>query len=625
MYRARPKSKNSSSTTQPGIAEGSIDVRNQPGADLGGLDRNPDIDAGGLKPFDEKKLAEQQELFQVATQVGYSATKSIVTEQRDEANERLNQASAAYQSASTDEEQAAALAMRDAAMSDMSHWSDGGSYKIATDILVGTVSAYMGGGSVAGGAVGALSDDKFLSAISAGLQRNGIDADVAEKSGLMNLAAIGLGYGVGSLVGGGSTAAATAGNAQAYGYYDYRDGRAQLIRWDPDKLASATGGDEAVKATRERILNEAIKNGADPVALAAALSTPGVDENLSGLAVVEAASYRMFDGASFNDLSDAQKAQVMEKVAGSVTVGPITTTATGAVADSGSAPPPNTASNAIQGSIRQSAGVALTGLVSNGEMGVEKVVNWIGPENAEALGYAVAVATAGPAKFGLGLALDKSGITGQIQAVKQEYLIDPAAQWIGTYGFDAQTPEQLGLVHPASNTIASVTVDAGLAVIGGAIRDTAKSIVQQSDGFTDKVISAEDGIAAIESRPTPKQSEIDVGKGLGGDARPQVSYKDGEEVKYGTPGSVRPDWCVGNTCSVEVKNYNILNNEQGLVNSVATQSKQRADNLPQGMTQKVVIDVRGQTVDLSQTQRIIKAIVDKSGGAIKPEDIQFKR
>ncbi|WP_448098363.1 hemagglutinin repeat-containing protein [Luteibacter yeojuensis] len=490
-----PQSKNSSSTTHAGIAEGAIDVRNQPGADLSGLDRNPDVDAGGLKQFDEKKLAEQQELFQVATQVGYSATKSIVTEQRDEAHERLDKATAAYQSASTDEERAAALAMRDAAMSDMSHWSDGGSYKIATDVLVGTVSAYMGGGSVAGGAVGALSDDKFLSAISAGLNRNGVDADVAEKSGLMNLAAIGLGYGVGSLVGGGSTGAATAGNAQAYGYYDYRDGRAQLIKWDHDKLASATGGDEAVKAARERILNDAIKNGADPAALAAALSTPGVDENLNGLAVVEAASYRMFGGASFNDLSDAQKAQVMEKVAGSVTVGPITTTATGAVADSGSAPPPNTASNAIQGSIRQSAGVALTGLVSNGEMGVEKVVNWIGPENAEALGYAVAVATAGPAKFGIGLALDKSGITGQIQAVKQEYLIDPTAQWIGTYGFDAQTPEQLGLVHPASNTIASVAVDAGLAVVGGAIRDTAKSIVQQSNGFSEKVQDAEGAIS----------------------------------------------------------------------------------------------------------------------------------
>jgi filamentous hemagglutinin len=180
-------------------------------------------------------------------------------------------------------------------------------------------------------------------------------------------------------------------------------------------------------------------------------------------------------------------------------------------------------------------------------------------------------------------------------------------------------------VHPATNVIASVSVDAGLSIIGGAIKDTAKSIVQQSNGFSDKVQSADEFIAGTESRPTPKQSEVDVGKDLGGDARPQVSYKDGKEVAYGTPGSVRPDWCVGTTCSVEVKNYNLANNEQGLISSVSTQAKQRAENLPGGMVQTVVIDVRGQAVDADQVRRITQAIVDKSGGAIKPGDIQFKR
>jgi filamentous hemagglutinin len=95
--------------------------------------------------------------------------------------------------------------------------------------------------------------------------------------------------------------------------------------------------------------------------------------------------------------------------------------------------------------------------------------------------------------------LDKSGITGQIQAVKQEYLVDPTAQWIGTYGFAAQTPEQLGVVHPASNVIASVAVDTSLSMIGGAIKDTAKSIVQQSNGFSDKVQDADNAIAGIGS------------------------------------------------------------------------------------------------------------------------------
>jgi hypothetical protein len=43
------------------------------------------------------------------------------------------------------------------------------------------------------------------------------------------------------------------------------------------------------------------------------------------------------------------------------------------------------------------------------------------------------------------------------------------------------------------------------------------------------------------------------------------------------------------------------------------------------MVQTVVIDVRGQAVDADQVRRITQAIVDKSGGAIKPGDIQFKR
>ena len=497
-----PQSKDSNSTTRAGVAEGTITVRNQPGVDLSGLDRNPDIDAGGLKPiFDEKKVAEKQELFQAASQLGYSVTKTVVKDQRDDAHSRLEQASAAYQSATTDDERTAALAMRDSAMADMNHWSDGGSYKIATDIMVGTVSAYLGGGNVAGAAAGALADDKFLSALSAGLNRNGIDADVAEKSGLMSLAAIGLGYGAGSLVGGGTTGAATANVAQTNGFYDYRDGRAQTMEWQwaHDKLVAVTGGDDAVLQAKERLMDEAIKNGADPGALAAAQTAPGIEANLDGMAVVEATSIHEFNGRSFKDLTDDEKAKVLEAIGGAVTVGPVNYPATGANEVAEPASTQTRTANQISDSIRQSAGVALTGLVSNGEMGVEKAVNWIGADNAEALGYMVAVATGGPAKFGIGLVLDKSGITGQIQAVKQEYLVDPTAQWIGTYGFAAQTPEQLGAVHPASNVIASVAVDTTLSMIGGAIKDTAKSIVQQSNGFSDKVQDADDTIAGIGS------------------------------------------------------------------------------------------------------------------------------
>ncbi|WP_107675999.1 hemagglutinin repeat-containing protein [Agrobacterium sp. LAD9] len=126
-------------------------------------------------------------------------------------------------------------------------------------------------------------------------------------------------------------------------------------------------------------------------------------------------------------------------------------------------------------------------------------------------------------------------------------------------------------------------------------------------------------------RPTPKESEVAVGTDLGAGARPQVSFKDGKEVPYGTPGSVRPDWCRGDVCSAEVKNYNVANNMNGLIDNVAKQAIQRQRNLPSGMQQEIVIDVRGQVVTVDQERRVIRGIVQKSNGAIKPESIEFKR
>jgi len=74
-----------------------------------------------------------------------------------------------------------------------------------------------------------------------------------------------------------------------------------------------------------------------------------------------------------------------------------------------------------------------------------------------------------------------------------------------------------------------------------------------------------------------------------------------------------------------VKNYNIEKNQSGLISNVSKQAIQRAENLPQGMQQQVVIDVRGQMITVDQERNIIKGIVQKSNGAIKPEAIEFKR
>ncbi|VBS93478.1 tRNA nuclease effector CdiA-2 [Burkholderia pseudomallei] len=127
------------------------------------------------------------------------------------------------------------------------------------------------------------------------------------------------------------------------------------------------------------------------------------------------------------------------------------------------------------------------------------------------------------------------------------------------------------------------------------------------------------------SRPSPRQSELDVQSDLGSGHNPQVSYKNGQEVPYSTPGSVRPDIStVDRTISYEVKNYNIENNSNGLINNVANQAIQRAVNLPEGMQQQVVIDIRGQTASPAQRTAIVQGIVQKSNGIISPLNIQFK-
>ncbi len=126
-------------------------------------------------------------------------------------------------------------------------------------------------------------------------------------------------------------------------------------------------------------------------------------------------------------------------------------------------------------------------------------------------------------------------------------------------------------------------------------------------------------------RPTSQQSEVDVGAGWPANSQSQVSYLNGKEVPYGTAGSVRPDWCIGTVCSVEVKNYDVITNTRNLTDNVAQQAIQRAQNLPQGMTQTIVIDIRGQTVTAAQEFAIVQSIVQKSNGLISPKNISFKR
>jgi hypothetical protein len=129
------------------------------------------------------------------------------------------------------------------------------------------------------------------------------------------------------------------------------------------------------------------------------------------------------------------------------------------------------------------------------------------------------------------------------------------------------------------------------------------------------------------TRPSWRQSEVDVTSSLQREGyRPQVSFKDGVEVKYGTSGSSRPELYRPGS-SVEVKNYDVTTSagRSRLVDNVLGQTETRATNLPAGTHQTVVVDVRGQQVAPEVLDDLAERLAARSNGVLDPDDILFLR
>ena len=89
--------------------------------------------------------------------------------------------------------------------------------------------------------------------------------------------------------------------------------------------------------------------------------------------------------------------------------------------------------------------------------------------------------------------------------------------------------------------------------------------------------------------------------------RKQVTYLNGVEVPYGTPGAVRPDIVVGNE-AIEVKRYDLIHNLNGLIANLKSEISQRIIHLPQGMTQRVVLNVDGRGYTAAFVQRAVSQL-----------------
>ena len=110
---------------------------------------------------------------------------------------------------------------------------------------------------------------------------------------------------------------------------------------------------------------------------------------------------------------------------------------------------------------------------------------------------------------------------------------------------------------------------------------------------------------------TPEQSEaaaLELFKG-----KKQVTFLDGKEVPYGTKGATRPDVVrtVGDHLeAIEVKNYDLRNTKsvRALLSELKRQVAERALHMPEGTTQRIVLDVRGRHYPKKLTDLVIKYI-----------------
>jgi filamentous hemagglutinin len=80
----------------------------------------------------------------------------------------------------------------------------------------------------------------------------------------------------------------------------------------------------------------------------------------------------------------------------------------------------------------------------------------------------------------------------------------------------------------------------------------------------------------------------------------------------------------GKIASVEVKNYNVATNTNALINNASAQAIERETHLPEGIEQRIVIDIRGQDVSIEQKENIVEGIVIRSNGIITAQSIRFR-
>lgn len=140
------------------------------------------------------------------------------------------------------------------------------------------------------------------------------------------------------------------------------------------------------------------------------------------------------------------------------------------------------------------------------------------------------------------------------------------------------------------------------AILGGVTGGISETITQ---------VKASKEIKTMTSGQLGARAEARAQQKYGG--KDQVSYLDGKEVSISTTGATRPDLVRdvnGKLEAVEVKNYNLNAywSRQGLYDELKRQVTNRTKHLPEGTTQRIVLDVQGRNYSKNLLEEVITKI-----------------
>ena len=128
------------------------------------------------------------------------------------------------------------------------------------------------------------------------------------------------------------------------------------------------------------------------------------------------------------------------------------------------------------------------------------------------------------------------------------------------------------------------------------------------------------------TRPSWPQSEKDDTlrlRAAGHKVDPHAYFKDGIRYESRVKGGIEVDNFIPELAAVEMKNYNLTSNVNGLINNIANQAIKHQPHLPAGIKQIFKIDARGQVCTPELENRIRSRVLEKTGSILEAKNIRF--